>query len=136
MKQLVFFMSLFLGISLAGAKGLDGDQFIERAKTESQLLCFGSVYSISAFGNGANSLELLADIQPDGHHGLVAFQIGTPNSMPVAVQSIFSLLAKSYPSSNEILISFVRVENDNPRITGVYLAANKPDNAQIIADCK
>ena len=136
MKQLVFFMSLFLGISLAGAKGLDGDQFIERAKTASQLLCFGSVYSISAFGNGANSLELLADIQPDGHHVLVAFQIGTPNSMPVAVQSIFSLLAKSYPSSNKILISFVRVENDNPRITGVYLAANKPDNAQIIADCK
>jgi hypothetical protein len=85
---------------------------------DQQSECIGSVFSIYAFGNGPNSAEFLAVMNSGGENA--AFLIGTDDTAPLVIQNIFTLLSTAYATKQQILISFIRIPGNDPRITGAY----------------
>ena len=92
-----------------------------------QLLCTGKVFSIYAFGNGANSLELLVDMISEDETSIAAFLVGTSGTEDIASQAMFTMLNSAYAKQSPILISYVPSPGSDPRITGVYSPADHFD---------
>jgi hypothetical protein len=86
--------------------------------TDGQLLCGGEVFSIYAFTDGLGAGQFLVNLLSD-EDTTPDFLLG-PDQLEPELQSMVTLLANAQQKGTRVLVSFVPVPGNPPRLTGVF----------------
>ncbi|MGA2548902.1 MAG: hypothetical protein ABSF50_02035 [Burkholderiaceae bacterium] len=126
MKRLTLAMALFLGASLAlgqtpSKSKPSSNKDTQPAQTVQQQTVTGTVSSLSVFGNGPNSSDMVLVLKADDGTS-IAFSV---EAYPVTDPSVFSafgsLLAAAYITKSRIGITYLPMAGRVSRVVGVAL---------------
>lgn len=87
--------------------------------TDGQLLCGGQVFSIYAFSSDKGADQFLVNVLTD-QNKTPDFLLGLDRLDPAVLQAMVTVLTTAQQKGTRVLVSFVPVPDNPPRLTGVY----------------